>query len=62
MNATQRVVTGFMAVLMLGALLMMPPQGPAKATAAETPATVIAAAAPQSPPELPQDQVRDLTY
>lgn len=62
MNATQRVVTGFMGVLMLGTILMMPAQGPAKATASETRSVGMLAAAPAATPELPQDEVRDLTY
>ena len=61
MNATQRVVTGFMGVLLVGAILMMPAQVQ-KANATEARAVGQVALAPLTSPELPQDQVRDLTY
>jgi hypothetical protein len=60
MSATQRVVTGFMGVLMIGAILAMPAQG-RKAAANETRAAGKVVAVLNSA-ELPQDQVRDLTY
>jgi hypothetical protein len=62
MNAMQKVVTGFMGVLMVGTILAMPAQAPAKAAATETRAVGMVAIAPVASPELPQDQVRDLTY
>jgi len=62
MSTTQRVVTGFMAVLMLAAIMLMPAQIPAGAVASEFRSVGKLAAAPVTSPETPQDEVRDLTY
>jgi hypothetical protein len=60
MNATQKWVTGMMAVLMLGTILAMPSQLSGHASAAKRVGVVSAPA--QASVELPQGEVRDLSY
>ena len=61
MNARQQWVTGVMAVLMLGTLLMMPTQPPRKAEGVQRRAGPIVPG-PAVRAELAPEQVRDFTY
>ena len=60
MNATQKVVTGFIAVLMLGTILSMPAQMPGAAAPLKRAGKVSTPA--QASTELPQGEVKDLSY
>jgi hypothetical protein len=60
MNATQTVVTGIMAILMLGTILMMPSGMPGRAAPLKRIGVVAAPAQVRS--ELPPGEVKDLTY
>jgi hypothetical protein len=61
MNARQQWVTGLMAALMLGTLLMMPTQPPRKSEGVRRQAgTIVQGTAGR--PELAPGQVRDFTY
>jgi hypothetical protein len=65
MNKKQQLATGFLALMIVGSVAFMPVGAETKTTSATA-----SAAHPQSTqvvatlnsPELPQDQVRDLTY
>ncbi len=61
MNATQQWVTGLMALLMLGTILAMPAQTAVKTSESNRAGGWIAQAS-EVGTELPQEQVRDLTY
>ncbi len=63
MSKKQQLATGFIALMIVGSVVFMPvgaevKQAPAPAAQAQN-ATTMAAL---NSPELPQDQVRDLTY
>ena len=60
MNTTQKVVTGMMALLMLGTIFAMPSQTSAPASSLKRIGVVSAPA--RASAELPQGDVRDLTY
>ena len=61
MNAKQQWVTGFMALLMLGTILVMPAQTAVKTNESNRAGGLIVQAS-EVGAELPQEQVRDLTY
>jgi hypothetical protein len=64
MNKTLQFATGLMAVLMLGAIALKSTQSHSQATnsASEPRQAVSIVVASEVSAELPQDQVRDLTY
>jgi hypothetical protein len=64
MKSSQQVATGLAAVLMLGVLLAMPVQyhHAAHLSASQPVQGLLAANLSRVSAELPQDQVRDLTY
>jgi hypothetical protein len=64
MNARQQITTGLMALLMLGTIVLMPARFPSHATYSSSVVRQSGAliSLSQVSPELPQDQVRDLTY
>jgi hypothetical protein len=62
MNTKQQVATGFLALVIVGSVAFMPVSAGDKdvlAAAPQAPATTVAAL---NNAELPQEQVRDLTY
>ncbi len=61
MNTTQKVVTGMMAVLMLGTILSMPSRMPGHGASPAKRIGVVVTAPAQSPAELPQGGARDRT-
>ena len=61
MSAKQQWVTGLMGLLMLGTILMMPAHTTGKTNESNRAGGWIAQA-PEVGAELPQEQVRDLTY
>ena len=61
MNAKQQWVTGFMALLMLGTILVMPAQTAVETNESNRAGGLIVQAS-EVGAELPQEQVRDLTY
>jgi hypothetical protein len=60
MNTKQQVAMGLAAMIMMAGSAMM--VGTQSVTQAATPAAVTAEFTPLASAELPQDQVRDLTY
>ena len=60
MNKIQQVATGLVAVLMLGTIAMLSPRSHSQATS--NVATPLTMASSQVTPELPQSEVRDLTF
>lgn len=61
MNRTQQLATGLAAILMLGTIALMSPRSHSQATNGVVVAALTAVSSEVSS-ELPQDQVRDLTY
>ena len=60
MNKTQQLATGLAAILMLGTIALMSSRSYSQATSGVVvPLSTISS---EVSPELPQDQVRDLTY
>ena len=60
MNKTQQFATGLAAILMLGTIALMSPRSHSQATnGVVVPLTAVSS---EVSPELPQSQVRDLTY
>ena len=62
MTAKQQLATGFLAMVIVGSIALMPVNAgvkEAQAPAAQSTANVVAVL---NSPELPQDQVKDLTY
>ncbi len=63
MNTKQRLATGFLAMVIVGSIAFMPVNaGTKSAPAAAAPAQSGTMVATLNSPELPQDQVKDLTY
>lgn len=68
MNTKQQLATGFLALVIVGSVTFMPVSAGQKDSTVAAPraqATTIATlntAAPLNAAELPQDQVKDLTY
>ena len=64
MNARQQFATGLLAVLMLGTIVLMPAHfhGGATYSASAIPPVRMVSARPEVHAELPQEQVRDLSY
>ena len=66
MNMKQQIATGFLALVIVGSVTLMPVSAGQKETNAAPPRpqviTAQATAQAQNSSELPQDQVRDLTY
>ena len=62
MNTKQQLGTGFLAMVIVGTIALMPVnaevKGPKMSTASQSGQVVAALTSP----ELPQDQVKDLTY
>ena len=63
MTAKQQLATGFLAMVIVGSVALMPAGAEVKDSANATRAhSGMIAVTPLNSPELPQDQVRDLTY
>jgi hypothetical protein len=61
MNKKQQLATGFLALVIVGSVALMPVSARTPTVTASQPATLLASA-PSNSQELAQDQVRDLTY
>jgi hypothetical protein len=62
MNAKQQFATGFLALVIVGSITFMPVNAGQKDTNAAPVRPQASTVQVQNSPELPQDQVRDLTY
>ena len=62
MNTKQQVATGFLAMVIVASVAFMPVNATVKEPRASTARHSGMIIAPQNTAELPQDQVRDLTY
>ncbi|MEP7070525.1 MAG: hypothetical protein ABI789_14850 [Usitatibacter sp.] len=60
MNTKQQVATGILAMMIVGSITLMPMNPEVTGARASAPSGNIVAAL--TSPELPQDQVKDLTY
>jgi hypothetical protein len=60
MNKIQQLATGLAAILMLGTIGLLSPRSHSQAISG--PAAPLTPASSQVSPELPQSEVRDLTY
>ena len=60
MNKTQQLATGLGAILMLGSIALVSPRSHSQATSGVV--VHLSAISSEVSPELPQDQVRDLTF
>ena len=62
MNTKQKFATGFLAMVIVGSVAFMPVNAEVKDRAPAARQSGMIAVAPLASAELPQDQVRDLTY
>jgi hypothetical protein len=62
MNTKQQVATGFLALVIVGSVAFMPVSAGDKDVPAAAPQAQATTVATLNTTELPQDQVRDLTY
>jgi hypothetical protein len=62
MSIKQQFATGFLAIMILGSVAWMPAGAEQKASQAHAESLSAANAATGNATELPQEQVRDLTY
>ena len=62
MNTKQQVATGFLAMVIVGSVAFMPVSAERKDAQAPSVSQSSQVMVVQNSPELPQDQVRDLTY
>ena len=62
MNTKQQVATGFLAIVIVASVALMPVNATVKEPRAPTARYTGVTSAPQNAAELPHDQVRDLTY
>ena len=62
MNTKQQLATGFLALVIVGSITFMPVSAGQKDTNAAPTRTQASTVVAQNASELPQDQVRDLTY
>jgi len=64
MNTKQQVATGFLAMVIVGSIAFMPVNAGTKSASAAAAPTAQSGnmVATLNSPELPQDQVKDLTY
>jgi hypothetical protein len=60
MNTTQQLATGLAAILMLGSVALMSPRSHSQVTSGVV--VPLSTVSSEVSPELPQDQVRDLTF
>ena len=60
MNKTLQLATGLGAILMLGSIALMSPRSHSQATSGVV--VPLSTVSSEVSPELPQDQVRDLTF
>ena len=62
MNTKQQCATGFLAMIIVASVALMPVNAEVKDSQVSMVRQSGTIAAPLNSPELPQDQVRDLTY
>ena len=62
MNTKQQVATGILAMMIVGSITLMPMNPQVTAPRASVPSSSGNMVAALTSPELPQDQVKDLTY
>ena len=62
MNAKQQLATGFLALVIVGSITFMPVNAGQKDTNAASAPPQVSMVQAQNSAELPQDQVKDLTY
>jgi hypothetical protein len=62
MNTKQQLVTGFLAILIVGSIAFMPVNATQKHAQAPKPSASGSIVTSLNSAELPQDQVKDLTY
>jgi hypothetical protein len=62
MNTKQQFATGFLALVIVGSIGFMPVSAGQKDTSAAQARPQVSTVTAQNAAELPQDQVRDLTY